>query len=340
MDPLLFKSESFHWEQDFSWLPMFFVYNSLLQIPVWYFCRKSQWSFFYELCITHFNCVCVVGLAILLDVLLGWASHMTNLLQELSIYFIAFFSVHIIAFVWGEFITNIVAKDVPFFSPRVKEPSLMYAIGQEIIQSLVDVAGYAFFLRISPFDLNKSVGVPPTYIELLIGTCFLFPLPDGVFYFCHGVMLHGRWWSFHRGHHTIYKPTVRSARKFDPFDWFMEATLATLANAIALNFLLLKVTGNYCRFFFLISYCDAGLISMIHHCGKNVPCALTSMMPVTELIPLCFGTTIIEMHEGHHNWVNKNLGVVGFWDYFLDTLAPPKRSKIGGGASIDKPKKE
>ena len=40
-----------------------------------------------------------------------------------------------------------------------------FEIGQEIIQSLVDMGGYAVFLRIAPFDLTKNVGVPPTYVK-------------------------------------------------------------------------------------------------------------------------------------------------------------------------------
>ena len=69
-------------------------------------------------------------------------------------------------------------------------------------------------------------------MELSIASILFSPVSDFIFYFLHGVILHGPLWSFHRGHHQIYKPTTTSGRDFDALDWFLEFTIPVIVRKL------------------------------------------------------------------------------------------------------------
>lgn len=336
----LFQLESTSWELDLSFIPTYIVFNSILQVPVWYFARRKQWNYLTELLVVHFNFMWSIFMGAILDILLLYSSSVDNIVQKLAVLFIAFFSAHMLAFTWAEFSANHFAKDLKPFSPRVKEPPLSYVIQQEALQALVDVFGYMLLVAVCPFDLFVNQGEKASYIVQMIGITLMVPAPDFVFYVFHGLILHGPLWESHRAHHTIYKPTVGAARKFDAIDWFFEFTMAANAAAIATNYLILKGVGSYDRFLMHYSLVNGYMLSMMQHSGKNLPCGVMYTHPCLEAIPWLWNTTVNELHEGHHNWVSKNYGVFGFSDWLFGTHQAPKMVKHAGAGGGTKSKKK
>jgi len=321
------------YEMEFSWIPQYILFNSVMQFPVWYYTRRKQWNFFNDLAIVNFTFLSLICVSTFVDAFIQFGTRKENIVQTLIVYFITFYIAHLFAYIWGELVANVYCSNLPHYSGRVKEKSILYMLWQEMIQATVDAAGYAVLFYLAPFDLTVIKGSPPNPIETAIGTALIWPVPDLVFHFFHGVILHGPMYFSHRAHHQIYRPTVRSARVFDALDWFFEATMAVSAGALALNYVLLQATGNFHRYFWTMSLTDAFFVSMIHHCGKpGVPSSASNLVPILELYSRFFGTTIVDLHEGHHNWVNANYGVIGFSDWLFGTYKPPKQRAVHGGA--------
>eukprot|EP00494_Astrolonche_serrata_P031663 UN31932 len=118
---------------------------------------------------------------------------------------------------------NLIVGDVPFWGERkLAEPSVLKVIYYEVMNAAVDAAGLLVLFKYFPYDLHGAHG-KLSYGMFGASMFFILPLVDFIFYFVHKLLLHDTFlWFCHRGHHTVYQPTVLTARNLDGLDWFLK----------------------------------------------------------------------------------------------------------------------
>jgi len=313
-----------------SFVPTFIFYNTILQIPIWWFLRRDRkdWNFFLECAQIHLYFLMCISIGFVMHLFLLLSDAFDSYAIKFVFFFVSFYLGHLLSLLGVKVISKLFFNDQPYFTAkRSPEPSIPQLLYHESIQAFVDAIGYLFMYYFTPFELHEKVGRSQNYMELSIASILFSPVSDFIFYFLHGVILHGPLWSFHRGHHQIYKPTTTSGRDFDALDWFFEFTIPVIVPHVIMC-QVSQAQETYDPLWNTIIFAAVIMFSMMHHCGKEgYPNSPSPIIPWLESFPVMLGCTINGLHEGHHNWVNYNFGSIGIADTFFGTMKQPKRAK-------------
>jgi len=220
-------------------------------------------------------------------------------------------------------VSDIWYSHLPYTTKRQKNPSVFQTCLYLVMGAIFDGLTVFVLYKCLPekFNMHISDG-PMTYLSQTVSVLGLV-VADFNFMFWHGIILHGPLWFAHKGHHSNYRPTCLGGRVFDPIDYFVEMDITLLVLMAPLVFIL-KTLGMWNSYALSSTSVFGIYFSTIHHSGKGViPAPFPGILPWSEAISAWAcpeDSTVLSLHEGHHNFINCNYGAFGFADRTFGTF--------------------
>jgi len=308
---------------DLSMVLTFIICNSILQIGIWAYKRKNKWGLGRELMINQYFFWTVLFSTELVNTILTWASQ-GGIWTRLLMYCLGSFLPGMLSSYLIWFYVEGICADEPYISnPRgPNQPTWTDIAIKQVKYAAIDGVSLWLMSFMAFESLHKLQGEGVEFLSFSASVLVAFPV-DITFYIIHRYLLHGALWKWHKAHHSHFATTVMSGRMFDIEDWFAEFTLASIW--VAIPVLASIPSLGWSQYLLAYNMSTNHFFSTLHHCGKTeIPCPFGGLIPWSEMVGYPFGTELVTIHEGHHNYVNDNFGLFGLTDRIMGTYRHPK----------------